>query len=275
VELEPGLWTVLCDPGQVEQVILNLAMNARDAMPGGGRLVLGTRNLVVDRAAAAGDGQARAGEWVQLTVQDSGAGMAPEVLAHAFEPFFTTKPRGSGTGLGLSTVHGIVSQAGGHVTVRSAPGQGTTFEVRLPRRHEPAQRPRSVPVVTAVGGTETVLVVEDDPLVREITARALRSGGYRVLVAGGGTEALEVAARLEGALDLLVSDVVMPGMDGRTLADELRRRRTGLRVLFASGYTQDVISHHGVLDAGVELLAKPFTAGALLARVRAVLDAPG
>ncbi len=275
VELEPALWTVVCDLGQVEQVIVNLAMNARDAMPRGGRLVLRTRNLEVDQAGAASDGLARVGEWVQLTVEDSGEGMSAEVLAHLFEPFFTTKPRGSGTGLGLATVYGIVSQAGGHVTVRSAPGHGTTFDVRLPRRHEVAERPRPSAVVAAVGGTETVLVVEDDPLVQEITARALRSGGYRVLVAGGGADALEVAARLDGTLHLLVSDVVMPGMDGRTLADELRRRRTGLRVLFVSGYSQDVISHRGVLDAGVELLPKPFTAGALLERVRALLDAPG
>jgi signal transduction histidine kinase len=274
VELQPLLWTVVCDPGQVEQVILNLAVNSRYAMPRGGALVLRTRNLRVDESHAASDGEARAGEWAQLTVQDSGEGMTPEVLAHLFEPFFTTKPEGSGTGLGLASVHGIVTQAGGHLHVRSAPGQGTSVEVCLPRRLEAAQQSRPTATAPAVGGTETVLAVEDDPLVREITARTLRSGGYRVLVAGSGAEALEVTARLEGRLHLLVTDVVMPGLDGRSLADELQRRKPGVRVLYVSGYTQDVISHHGVLDTGVELLPKPFSSGALLARVRAILDAP-
>jgi DNA-binding response OmpR family regulator len=158
--------------------------------------------------------------------------------------------------------------------VRSAPGEGSTFEVCLPRLHgeAPAARPPASAVRPVAGGSETVLVVEDEPEVREITARALRAVGYRVEVASGGAEALEVAARLPGPLQLLVTDVVMPGLDGRALADELRRRHPGLKVLFVSGYTQDVISHHGVLDAGVELLAKPFTSGALLERVRAVLD---
>ena len=274
VELEPWLWTVVCDPGQVEQVILNLAVNSRDAMPRGGALVLRTRNLRVDESHAASDGEARAGEWAQLTVQDSGAGMTPEVLAHLFEPFFTTKPEGSGTGLGLASVHGIVTQAGGHLHVRSAPGQGTSVEVCLPRRLEAAQQSRPTAAAPATGGTETVLAVEDDPLVREITARTLRSGGYRVLVAGNGAEALEVTARLEGRLHLLVTDVVMPGLDGRALADELQRRKPGVRVLYVSGYTHDVISHHGILDTGVELLPKPFSSGSLLARVRAILDAP-
>ncbi|MBK9516154.1 MAG: PAS domain-containing protein [Anaeromyxobacter sp.] len=275
VDLEPRPWTVVCDPGQLEQVILNLVVNARDAMPRGGRLALRTRNHVVDEAEAARDVKARAGEWVRLTVEDSGTGLSPEALAHLFEPFFTTKPKGSGTGLGLATVYGIVTQAGGFVWARSRPGQGASFEVNLPRRLAAAVTPRPVVPERVAGGTETVLAVEDDPLVREITARALRSGGYRVLVAAGGVEALEVAARHQGPLQLLVTDVVMPGMDGLALADELRRRRQGLRVLFVSGYSQDVISHHGVLDPGVELLAKPFTSGALLARVRAVLDASG
>jgi two-component system, cell cycle sensor histidine kinase and response regulator CckA len=276
VGLAPGLWTVRCDPGQVEQVILNLAMNARDAMPRGGRLGLLTANVEVDEAQAARQPGLRAGRWVRLTVEDSGTGMSPEVRAHLFEPFFTTKAKGSGTGLGLATVHGIVSQAGGVVQVRSVPGQGSTFEVYLPHVEGVVQAapPAAVVVVAAAGGHETVLAVEDDPLVREVTARALRAGGYRVTVAANGDDALDAAARLPGELHLLVTDVVMPGMDGRALADELRRLHPGLRVLYVSGYTQDVISHHGVLDAGVELLPKPFTTAALLARVRAVLDAP-
>ncbi|MCM2334247.1 MAG: PAS domain-containing protein [Anaeromyxobacteraceae bacterium] len=273
-----GLWTVRCDPGQVEQLILNLTINARDAMPRGGRLRLATDNLAVDEAQAALDPALRAGDWVRLSVQDSGEGMPPEVRAHLFEPFFTTKPKGAGTGLGLATVHGIVSQAGGFIRVHSAAGQGTTFELHLPRVAGAAGERMAAPAASplrAARGSEVVLAVEDHPLVRDVTARALRGAGYQVVVAADGVAALEAAARLACPLHLLVTDVVMPGMDGRALADELRRRHPGLRVLFVSGYTQDVISHHGVLDAGVELLAKPFTAAALLARVRAVLDAPG
>jgi two-component system cell cycle sensor histidine kinase/response regulator CckA len=228
----------------------------------------------VDDDLARREGPSRAGQWVQLVVQDSGAGMAPEVRSHLFEPFFTTKARGRGTGLGLATVHGIVTQAGGWVEVRSAPGRGTTIEINLPRRHEAPVRPQPPTAVPSVGGSETVLVVEDDPAVREITARTLRTAGYRVLETGGGAGALELFDGLRGPLQLLVTDVVMPGMDGKALADRLRLQAPALRVLFLSGYTHDIISHHGVLDPGVEFLPKPFTSGALLARVRSVLDAP-
>jgi PAS domain S-box-containing protein len=279
VELDPALWRVRCDPGQLEQVILNLAVNARDAMPRGGRLALRTANRPVDGALAAREPGLRVGDWACLAVEDTGTGLSPEAQAHLFEPFFTTKAKGSGTGLGLATVHGVVAQAGGFLRVQSVPGQGTTFEVYLPRLEgeapAPAARPPTAPGRRAAGGSELVLAIEDEPLVREITARALRAGGYQVAVASGGAEALEVAARLPGPLRLLVTDVVMPGMDGRTLADELRRRHPALKVLFVSGYTQDVISHRGVLDEGVEFLPKPFTPAALLERVRAVLDGPG
>jgi PAS domain S-box-containing protein len=266
--LDPGLWPVLGDLGQLEQVIVNLAANARDAMPRGGRLTLATRN------APASPGQGPAGDRVELLVRDTGVGMSPEVKAHLFEPFFTTKELGRGTGLGLATVHGIVTQAGGQVRVESAPGAGTTFELSLPRatRTAPATaRPAATPV-PGRGGTECLLVVEDDPLVREVTARSLRSGGYRVLTAGGGAEALEVAGRESAALRLVVTDVVMPGLDGRSLAEALAQRLPGVRVLFVSGYTGDVIGHHGVLDSGIEFLQKPFTTQAILARVRGLLD---
>jgi PAS domain S-box-containing protein len=266
--LDPGLWPILGDLGQLEQVIVNLAANARDAMPRGGRLTLATRN------APASPGQGPAGDRVELLVRDTGVGMSPEVKAHLFEPFFTTKELGRGTGLGLATVHGIVTQAGGEVRVESAPGAGTTFELSLPRatRAAPAPgRPAATPV-PGRGGTECLLVVEDDPLVREVTARSLRSGGYRVLTAGGGAEALEVAEREAADLRLVVTDVVMPGLDGKTLAEALAQRLPGVRVLFVSGYTGDVIGHHGVLDSGIEFLQKPFTTQAILARVRGLLD---
>jgi two-component system cell cycle sensor histidine kinase/response regulator CckA len=269
--LAPGLWPVRGDAGQLEQVIVNLALNARDAMPQGGTLTLETRN-----AGPSPGGPEPGGGWVQLLVRDTGVGMSPVVKAHLFEPFFTTKPPGRGTGLGLATVHGIVAQAGGRVRVESEPGRGTTFEISLPRGLQAvtaAAGPATGPA-PMVGGTESVLVVEDDPLVREVTARALRSGGYRVLLADGGADALQVAAREGGALRLVVTDVVMPGLDGKTLADELVRRLPGVRVLFVSGYTRDVISHHGVLDSGIEFLPKPFTSSALLARVRGLLDRP-
>jgi two-component system, cell cycle sensor histidine kinase and response regulator CckA len=267
--LAQGLWPVLGDAGQLEQVIVNLAVNARDAMPRGGRLTLETRN-----ARASRPGSAPAGEVVQLLVRDTGVGMSPEVKAHLFEPFFTTKPQGRGTGLGLATVHGIVAQAGGQVQVESEPGVGTIFEISLPRGAQevvPVAGPATGPA-PMTGGTESVLVVEDDPLVREVTARALRSGGYRVLMADSGASALEVASSEAGTLRLVVTDVVMPGLDGKTLANELVRRLPGVRVLFVSGYTRDVISHHGVLDSGIEFLQKPFTSSALLARVRGLLD---
>ena len=272
-DLAPGLWPVRGDSGQLEQVIVNLALNARDAMPHGGTLTLETRNAGPSPA-----GPEPGAGWVQLLVRDTGVGMSATVKSHLFEPFFTTKPPGHGTGLGLATAHGIVAQAGGRVRVESAPGRGTTFEISLPRGLQAvtavAGPPAGPAPAPAVGGTESVLVVEDDPLVREVTARALRSGGYRVLLADGGADALQVVAREGGALRLVVTDVVMPGLDGKSLADELARRLPGVRVLFVSGYTGDVISHHGVLDSGIEFLPKPFTTAALLARVRGLLDRP-
>jgi PAS domain S-box-containing protein len=270
VDLQPELWWIRADPGQIEQVVLNLAVNARDAMPRGGTLALSTRNGRRDRG---GDGGADGGaEGVWLSVRDSGAGMGPEVRAHLFEPFFTTKPDGKGTGLGLATVYGIVSQADGRVRVESEPGRGTTFELWFPRTLDPPAAVAPAPPPRAVAGTERVLVVEDDARVRDVTVRALRANGYQVVVAGGGREALALDADALDRLELVVTDVVMPGLDGRTMADELRRRRPGLRVLYVSGYTEDAVIARGVLSSGVEFLAKPFTPAQLVARVRAVLD---
>jgi two-component system cell cycle sensor histidine kinase/response regulator CckA len=277
LDLAPEGCAVLCDPAQLDQVILNLALNARDAMPRGGRLSLRTRVLGPEAAPPgdAGDGGAPADRrWVELLVQDDGAGMLQETIDHVFEPFFTTKAPGKGTGLGLATVYGIVTQAEGHVSVQSALGQGTTFRVLLPYRPSRARgaAPGAELQPAAPPGQETVLAVEDDPLVRSVTVRALRAGGYHVLEAGTGPEAVALVRALEEPINLLVTDVVMPTMDGPALADELRRLRPQLKVLYVSGYPDEVITGREAHAAGMDLLPKPFTPAALLARVRAVLD---
>ena len=248
---------VICDPGQIEQLLVNLAVNARDAMPAGG-------NLVVDTGAH--------GDHVRIRVCDSGRGMAPDVLEHAFEPFFTTKASGEGTGLGLATVYGIVTQAGGEVSIASEPGLGTTVTVLLPAGAAADSAPSAPAPVPTRGHGETLLVVEDEAALRDVAGRILSGAGYRVLAAECGPEALELAARHEGAIDLLVSDVVMPGMLGKDLADRLTNARPDTRVLYMSGYAQPVLHTHGTLDPGVALLEKPFTAEDLLTAVRRRLD---
>jgi two-component system, cell cycle sensor histidine kinase and response regulator CckA len=270
---QPGLWPILCDPGQVEQVIMNLAVNARHAMPGGGTLSLETRNLPAGAGPEA-DGAEGPGEWVALAVRDTGVGMTAEVMAHLFEPFFTTKEQGKGTGLGLATVYGILRQSGGQVQVESEPGKGACFELFFPRHRGEVSVPAPGPAArpAAPRGSETVLVIEDDPQVREVTVRALRGNGYRVLVASGGAEALALVEQGEPP-QLVVTDVILPGQSGHAVVEELRRRHGGLRVLFVSGYTADVIEHHGVRADGVGFLSKPFTPASLLGGVRAALDA--
>ncbi|MBL0275387.1 MAG: PAS domain S-box protein [Anaeromyxobacter sp.] len=276
LELHPELWTAVCDPGQLDQVLLNLAVNARDAMPEGGTLVIATSNATVAREAAAGDPELHQGQWVRLEVRDSGTGMTPEAMAHLFEPFFTTKPQGAGTGLGLATVYGIVTQCGGHVHVHSRPGQGTTVLVCLPRAPAEAARPGGPEAAThpVVGGSELLLVVEDDPLVRAVTVRALQRAGYRVLVAEAGDEALRLVAQAAEPPALAVTDVVMPGMGGREVAEALRQRRPGLPVLYVSGYARDTIGPRELAVPRTAFLQKPFSAAALLAQVRGLLDAP-
>ncbi|HSN91137.1 MAG TPA: PAS domain S-box protein [Anaeromyxobacteraceae bacterium] len=270
----PGLWRVKADPAQIQQVVLNLAVNARDAMPRGGKLTLETANVELDERYAGTHPGVRPGPHVLLALSDTGVGLSPEARAHLFEPFFTTKPTGHGTGLGLATVYGIVRQAGGHVWVYSEQGHGTSVKVYLPRCEEAAPAPAPRPAPRDHRGSETVLVAEDAPAVRELAARALSEAGYQVLQAGGGKEALEMAARAAGPVHLLLTDVVMPDMSGRELAEALGRLRPETRVLYMSGYTENTITHHGVLDPGVHFLAKPFTPSALLARAREVLDAP-
>ncbi len=272
-DLEDGLWPVRCDPGLLGQVVVNLAVNARDAMPGGGTLTLSTRNVSVGPGDPLPDPAMPPGDYVRLEVSDTGCGMPPEVLEHAFEPFFTTKGPGKGTGLGHATVHGIVRQSGGYVGVRSAPGQGSTFQIFLPRQAGPVEGP------AAAGsgeerGDETLLVVEDDASVRSAVVQALRAGGYRVLSAASAEEALALARTESGRIDLLLTDVVMPGHGGPEVARLVTATRPGIRVLFMSGHPDDALGNHGVLAPGVDLLAKPFSPAALRARVRSVLDRP-
>jgi PAS domain S-box-containing protein len=265
----PDVRNVRVDAGHFEQVVMNLVVNARDAMPDGGELTLETSNIVLDETFCHFCGGLTPGPHVMLAVSDTGCGMDSETAERIFEPFFTTKPRGRGTGLGLSTVYGIMNQAGGHIAVYSEPGRGTTFRVYMPAVDAPittARTARSADRLAA--GTGTILVCEDDEAVRNLAVHILNDVGYTVLAACNGAEALDLARTHEGAVDLVVTDVIMPDMNGKQLADALSDVRPGLRTLFVSGYTSDVIAHHGVLDDGVQFLEKPFTRHSLLHRVR-------
>ena len=272
--LAPGLGLTLADPGQIEQVLMNLVVNARDAMPEGGKLTIETSNVEIDEEYAARDVAVNPGAYVQLAVSDTGCGMDAQTRARIFEPFFTTKEKGKGTGLGLSTVYGIVKQSGGNIWVYSELGQGTTFKICLPRELSAtmatAIKPSAVP--KRATGTETILVVEDEEALRKVVLRTLGAAGYKVLTAADGDEALLKSAAHAGDIHLLLTDVVMPRMSGRVLAQELSKKRPTVRVLYMSGYTDDAIFHHGVLDAGTHFLAKPFTAAVLARKVREVLD---
>ena len=272
--LAPDLVPVRADPGQLEQVIVNLAVNARDAMPAGGRLTIETANVVLDEADVAAHAPLPSGPHVMLSVADTGVGMDAETQSHLFEPFFTTKEVGKGTGLGLSTVYGIVKQSGGSIWASSEPGRGATFRIYLPPVHEAVESPdlAAAPAPRPSGGHETLLLAEDDPGVREVVSDALAQQGYSVLRAPDGQTALEIARAHPGGIHLLLSDLVMPGMSGRELAEALKAERPGLRILFMSGYTDDAVVRQAVLESGLPFLQKPFTPGALAAKVRAVLD---
>jgi PAS domain S-box-containing protein len=283
----PDLGGVKADPGQMEQMILNLCVNARDAMPDGGRLTVRTANVELDEAAARRWSDAKPGAYVMLEVSDTGGGMDADTRSHLFEPFFTTKEQGKGTGLGLSTVYGTVKQSGGHISVESEPGHGSSFCVYLPRVAAPAGLPPdprrtgespAAPAGTpgearlAAGRGETILLVEDAQRVRAVVREILEMSGYAVLEARHGAEALEVSHQTAGPIHLLVTDVVMPQMSGRELAQRLATLRPDLKVLYMSGYTDDAIVRHGVLAAGIAFLSKPFTPDALALKVREVLD---
>ena len=250
---------------------MNLAVNARDAMPDGGKLTIETAATVLTADYAAHHPGIAAGEYAQISVSDNGQGIAPEIMDKLFEPFFTTKGAGKGTGLGLATCYGIVKHAGGHIGVYSEVGQGTTFRVYLPRASEALSAAPKAEATHAKGGSESILLVEDDPGVRDLSASTLLGAGYRVTVARDGIEAQEVAAA-KGPFDLLITDVVMPRMGGRAMAQALQDRQPGLKVLYVSGYTENAIVHHGVLEQGLHFLQKPFMASALKQKVREVLD---
>ncbi|TPL90094.1 response regulator [Mesorhizobium sp. B2-3-13] len=270
--LAGGLWKIHADPNQLENAILNLAVNARDAMDNDGKLTIETVNSHLDEAYALTHADVAPGQYVMIAVTDTGAGMSPEIITRAFEPFFTTKPADKGTGLGLSQVFGFVKQSGGHVKIYSEPGEGTTIKIYLPRLFGPEEP--AVPAGRDKGAatvTETILVVEDDARVRASTTDVMRELGYTVIHAAGGQEALQKLAATPG-IALLFTDIVMPVMNGRKLAEEALARQPGLKVVFTTGFTRNAVVHNGVLDHDVHFLAKPFTIDQLAAKLRDVLD---
>jgi len=271
--LDPELGNVKADQSQIEQVIMNLAVNARDAMPMGGKLKIQTSNVDLDQAYTWNHPGSKVGSYVVLAVSDTGTGMDAGTLTHIFEPFFTTKERGKGTGLGLATVYGVVKQSNGYIWVDSAPGKGASFQIYLPRHvGQPAVDEQTIDSSEKLRGTETILLVEDAEPLRKLAQTFLEAGGFRVLSAESGERALEVMASFGETFDLLLTDVVMPGINGRVLAEQMLPRQPGMKVLYMSGYTDSFIAGHGVLDPGTHLLHKPFTEEILIRKVREVLD---
>jgi CheY-like chemotaxis protein len=269
---EAELGRIKVDPGQTEQVLMNLAVNARDAMPNGGKLTIETANVELDETYARTHPEVRPGRYVLLAVSDTGMGIDAETQSHIFEPFFTTKDQGKGTGLGLSTVYGIVKQSGGHTWVYSEPGHGATFKVYLPRVDGvelPAAQPEGP---AALKGSENIMLVEDDEAVRNLSRLVLEEQGYTVLAAESGAKAIEAFGPLATAIDLVVTDVIMPQMSGAELATRLQEMHPEVKVLYVSGYTEEATIHRGVLLEGVEFLQKPFTPQGLARKVREVLD---
>ncbi len=271
-DLDAELGYVKMDPGQFDQIIMNIVVNARDAMPKGGKLTIETANVVLDREYIRSHAQVKPGKYVMLAISDTGIGMTPEVMRHIFEPFFTTKGRSKGTGLGLSTVYGIVKQNNGYIWVYSEPGKGTTFKIYLPQQGEAAEATRAEEAAENYRGNETVLVVEDDTNVRELTIQILQENGYCVLIASHAREALRALEEHSGEIHLLLSDVIMPDLSGRDLVKKAQAIRPNIKVLYMSGYTDNAIVHHGVLEANTNFIQKPFSPQVLLQKVRQVLD---
>jgi PAS domain S-box-containing protein len=272
--LDENAGRVKADPGQIEQVIMNLAVNARDAIPNGGNLIIEIADVELDKEYARSHVSVKPGPYVRLTVSDTGVGMTPEVRERIFEPFFTTKESGKGTGLGLSTVYGIVKQSGGNIWVYSEPGHGTVFKIYLPRVDEPAagREGEKMELKESPCGNERILLVEDEEAVRELAAEFLRRHGYTVLEAQDGEGALLICGDHRGPIDLLLTDVVMPGMSARELSERLVSLRPETKVLYMSGYTDDAIVHQGILEKGIDFIQKPFSLAGLAKRVREVLD---
>jgi CheY-like chemotaxis protein len=267
---DPALGNVKADAGQVEQVIMNLAVNARDAMPRGGKLTISTSNTTIDQTTKFRNRTLEAGQYVLLAISDNGIGMTEDIKAHLFEPFFTTKGLGKGTGLGLATCHGIIRQSGGDIRVYSEPNSGTTFKIYLPRTDavlEPAAIPDSKQLAP---GTESILVVEDDPAVRTLTVKILQGCGYQVQESGNAFEALRLLKR-NPQFDLVITDVIMPQMSGKELHDQIKSQLPQIKVLLMSGYTDDALAHHGVLDESLFFLEKPFSPTKLSGKVRGIL----
>jgi nitrogen-specific signal transduction histidine kinase/ActR/RegA family two-component response regulator len=276
LKLPPDAGRVRADRMQLEQVVLNLALNARDAIGDQGTITVTTADVDIDENFSERHPAVPVGHYVAISVNDTGAGMDPETQSHLFERFFTTKPKGSGTGLGLSTVYSIVKQSGGYIWAYSEIGVGSTFTVYLPRvEGEAESRDSARPQREHRDGTETVLIVDDEAPVRMVARRFLEMRGYRVLEASNGPDAIRVSREHEGPIHIMVTDVVMPRMSGRELAFQLAPERPGMKVLFMSGHTEDAIIHHGVLNKGVAFLQKPFTQDALVSNVRTLLDSEG
>jgi CheY-like chemotaxis protein len=265
---------IKADPGQLESVIMNLAVNAKDAMPDGGKLTVETANVELDQSYASTHMGVNPGPHVVLAISDSGCGMSPEVRGRIFEPFFTTKARGRGTGLGLSTVYGIVKQSGGSIWVYSEEGRGSTFKVYFPRVDEAREVAEARASQVRATGAETVLVVEDEQSLRSMVRTVLEAAGYVVLEANGGHEAIAVCLNHVGPIHLLLTDVVMPQMNGREVSDHIVASHPETRVLYMSGYTDKGIVHNGVLESGAAFLQKPFTPNSLTRKIREVLDRP-
>lgn len=273
MKLDPAVGSVKADQGQIEQVVMNLAVNARDAMPEGGKLALETATVTIDQAYMRHHPGSKAGRYVMFSVSDTGMGMSAETLAHIFEPFFTTKELGKGTGLGLATVYGVVKQSDGYVWVDSELGRGSSFKVYLPLIEEPVSKPETeAPTPESLRGSETVLVVEDADALRKLSVTLIEQYGYQVLSAANGAEALELVQQDKRRIDLLLTDVIMPGLGGHALAQRLAPQYPGLKVLYMSGHTDSSIGQHGVLEAGISLLHKPFTEEELVRKLREVLD---